>query len=82
MVLAMIFFILFLGNILTTSSVLRDKIREKTPHPLISEKYQSFKTFLSSNYRRRSRSILYTDLRQYNEPTSQIDFQIEKAHDD
>lgn len=57
MVLAIIFFILFLGNILTTLSVLRDKIREKTPPILLKQKYQSLKTFLSTNYHRRSQSF-------------------------
>ncbi|CAF0716651.1 unnamed protein product [Adineta steineri] len=55
-VLSIVFFILFLGNILTTLSVLRDKVREKTRPALLKQKYQSFKTFLSTNYHRRSRS--------------------------
>ncbi|UJR30071.1 hypothetical protein I4U23_017615 [Adineta vaga] len=55
-VLAIIFFILFLGNISTTSSVLRDKLREKTRPILLRQKYQSFKTFLSTNYHRRTGS--------------------------
>jgi len=57
MVLSIIFFFLFLGNILTTLSVLRDKLREKTPPSLLKQKYQSLKTFLSTNYHRRSRSF-------------------------
>ncbi|CAF4366540.1 unnamed protein product, partial [Rotaria sp. Silwood2] len=57
MVLAIIFFVLFLGNILTTLSVLREKLREKPPPTLLKEKYQSLKTFLSTNYHRRTRSI-------------------------
>lgn len=57
MVLAMIFFFIFLGNILTTLSVLRDKFRDKTQTSLLKQKYQSFKTFLSTNYHRRSRSF-------------------------
>ncbi|CAF1116183.1 unnamed protein product [Rotaria sp. Silwood1] len=57
MVLAIIFFLLFLGNILTTLSVLREKLREKPPPTLLKEKYQSLKTFLSTNYHRRTRSI-------------------------
>ena len=46
-VLAIIFFVLFLGNILTTLSVLREKVREKTRPILLKQKYQSLKTFLS-----------------------------------
>jgi predicted metal-dependent RNase len=57
MVLSIIFFLLFLGNILTTLSVLREKLREKTPPSLLKQKYQSLKTFLSTNYHRRSRSF-------------------------
>lgn len=57
MVLSIIFSILFLGNILTTSSVLREKLREKASPSLLKQKYQSFKTFLSTNYHRRSRSF-------------------------
>ncbi len=56
-VLSIIFFVLFLGNFLTTLSVLREKFREKTRPILLKEKYQSFKTFLSRNYHRRSRSF-------------------------
>ena len=55
-VLSIIFFVLFLGNICTTLSVLRDKLREKTRPILLKEKYQSLKTFLSTNYHRRTRS--------------------------
>jgi len=57
MVLAIIFFILCLGNIATTLSVLREKIREKTRPILLKQKYQSLKTFISTNYHRRSRSF-------------------------
>ncbi|CAF1004069.1 unnamed protein product [Adineta ricciae] len=57
MVLAIIFFFLFLGNILTTLSVLREKLREKTPPMILKQKYQTFKTYLSTNYHRRSRSF-------------------------
>ncbi len=67
MVLAIIFFILFLGNILTTLSVLRDKLREKTPPRLLKQKYQSLKTFLSTNYHRRSRSFHQFGYRQEKE---------------
>ncbi len=67
MVLAIIFFLLFLGNILTTLSVLRDKLREKTPPSLLKQKYQSLKTFLSTNYHRRSRSFHQFGHRQENE---------------
>lgn len=56
-VLAIVFFVLFLGNITTTLIVLRDKIREKTRPILLKQKYQRFKTFLSTNYHRRSRSF-------------------------
>jgi len=56
-VLSIIFFILFLGNILTTLSVLREKLREKTRPILLKQKYQSFKTFLATNYHRRSSSF-------------------------
>jgi hypothetical protein len=56
-VLSIIFFILFLGNISTTVSVLREKAREKTPPILLKQKYQSFKTFLSTNYYQGSRSL-------------------------
>jgi hypothetical protein len=63
-VLSIVFFILFLGNILTTLSVLRDKLREKTRPILLKQKYQSFKTFLSTNYHRRSRSFNPTRQRQ------------------
>ncbi|CAF1081180.1 unnamed protein product [Rotaria sordida] len=55
-VLSIIFFILFLGNVLTTLSVLREKFREKARPILLKQKYQSFKTFLSTNYHR-SRSF-------------------------
>ncbi|CAF1420009.1 unnamed protein product [Adineta ricciae] len=55
-VLSIIFFVLFLGNICTTLSVLRDKLREKTRPILLKQKYQSLKTFLSTNYHRRTRS--------------------------
>jgi len=64
LVLSIIFFILFLGNISTTLSVLRDKFREKTRPILLKQKYQSFKTFLSTNYHRRSRS--YNQQQQFN----------------
>jgi len=64
LVLSIIFFILFLGNISTTLSVLRDKFREKSRPILLKEKYQSFKTFLSTNYHRRSRS--YNQQQQFN----------------
>jgi hypothetical protein len=47
-----------LGNILTTLSVLREKLREKTPPILLKQKYQSFKTFLSTNYYQGSRSLI------------------------
>ncbi|CAF2164329.1 unnamed protein product [Rotaria magnacalcarata] len=57
LVLAIIFFLLFLGNILTTLSVLREKLREKPPPIILKEKYQSLKTFLSTNYHRRARSF-------------------------
>lgn len=56
-VLAIIFFVLFLGNILTTLNLLREKLREKPPPILLKEKYQSFKAFLSTNYHRRTRSF-------------------------
>ncbi|CAF2931046.1 unnamed protein product [Rotaria sp. Silwood2] len=56
-VLSIIFFILFLGNISTTLSVLREKFREKARPILLKQKYQSLKTFLSTNYYRRSRSF-------------------------
>jgi hypothetical protein len=64
LVLSIIFFILFMGNISTTLSVLRDKFREKTRPILLKQKYQSFKTFLSTNYHRRSRS--YNQQQQFN----------------
>lgn len=64
MVLAIIFFVLFLGNILTTLSVLREKLREKPPPILLKEKYQSLKTFLSTNYHRRTRSFHQYENRQ------------------
>ena len=56
-VLSIVFFVLFLGNISTTLSVLRDKVREKTRPILLKQKYQSLKTFLSTNYHRRRRSF-------------------------
>jgi len=56
-VLSIIFFVIFLGNFLTTLSVLREKFREKPRPILLNEKYQSFKTFLSRNYHQRSRSF-------------------------
>ncbi|CAF1433983.1 unnamed protein product [Adineta steineri] len=73
MVLAIIFFLLFLGNILTTLSVLRDKLREKTPPSTLRQKYQSLKTFLSTNYHRRSRSFHQFGYRQEKEQTDNID---------
>lgn len=57
MVLAIIFFFIFLGNILTTLSVLREKLREKTSPLVLKQKYQNFKTYLSTSYHRRSRSF-------------------------
>lgn len=56
-VLSLFFFVLFLGNFLTTLSVLREKFRGKARAALLKQKYQSFKTFLSTNYHRRSRSF-------------------------
>ncbi|CAF1129042.1 unnamed protein product [Rotaria sp. Silwood1] len=56
-VLSIIFFILFLGNFLTTLSVLREKFREKARPILLKQKYQSLKTFLSTNYYQRSQSF-------------------------
>jgi len=67
MVIAIIFFILFLGNILTTLSVLREKLREKTPPSLLKQKYESLKAFLSTNYHRRSRSFNQFGYRQKKE---------------
>ncbi len=57
LVLSIIFFLLFLGNISTTLSVLREKLREKTRPILLKEKYQSLKTFLATNYHQKSRSF-------------------------
>lgn len=56
-VLSIIFFVLFLGNICTTLSVLREKVREKTRPMLLKQKYESFKTFLATSYHRRTRSF-------------------------
>ena len=50
-------FDLILGNIITTINVLREKFREKPRPILLKQKYQSLKTFLSTNYHRRSRSF-------------------------
>lgn len=74
MVLAAIFFFLFLGNILTTLSVLREKFREKTRPSLLKQKYQSFKTFLSTNYHRRSRSFHqfgYRSMKEHRKPSKE-----------
>lgn len=46
-----------MGNFSTTLMVLREKIREKARPILLKQKYQSLKTFLSTNYHRRSRSF-------------------------
>jgi hypothetical protein len=56
-VLSIIFFLVFLGNISTTWSVLREKFGEKTRPILLKEKYQSLKTFLATNYHQKSRSF-------------------------
>lgn len=81
-VLAIIFFLLFLGNILTTLSVLREKLREKKPAPLLKEKYQSFKTLLSTNYRQRSRSNLQADIAQHNESNHPASAHSAKDHEE
>ena len=70
-VLSIIFFVLFFGNISTTLSVLRDKFREKPRPMLLKQKYQSLKTFLSTNYHQRSKS--FSPLRRLPPPANRIE---------
>ena len=81
MVLAVIFFVLFLGNILTTLSVLREKIREKASPKASKQKYQSFRAFLSTNYHRRSQSLQQIAYR-YKKPRSFTDNDIDSTSKD